>query len=112
MCKNSHIIDSSYEWYLKVNDIVDELYACHYSANQRSRSSECKQGGQKRRRESTVNESSIIAPPGLSSFPHLWLLGHEEKSNQLRCIAKRAQFSIFRRLADGAKQEPAFKRST
>ena len=58
MCKNSHIIDSSYEWYLKVNDLVDELYAC-----QRSRSSECKQGGQKRRRESTVNESSIIAPP-------------------------------------------------
>ena len=22
MCKNSHIIDSSYEWYLKVNDLV------------------------------------------------------------------------------------------
>ena len=62
MCKNSHIIDSSYEWYLKVNDLVDELYACHYSASQRSRSSECKQGGQKRRRESTVNENSIIAP--------------------------------------------------
>ena len=48
--------------YLKVNDLVDELYACHYSASQRSRSSECKQGGQKRRRESTVNENSIIAP--------------------------------------------------
>ena len=36
---------------------LDELYACHCSASQRSRSSECKQGGQKRRRESTVNEN-------------------------------------------------------
>ena len=62
MCKNSHIIDSSYKWYLEVNDLVDELYACHYSASKRSRSSECKQGGQKRHRESTVNENSIIAP--------------------------------------------------
>ena len=97
---------------IKVNDLVDELYACHYSASQRSRSSKCKQGGQKRRRESTVYENSIIAPSDLSSFPHLWLLGHEEKSNQLRCIAKRAQFSIFGRLADGAKQEPALKKST
>ena len=42
MCKNSHIIDSSYEWYLEVNDLVDELYACHYSASKRSCSSECK----------------------------------------------------------------------
>ena len=62
MCKNSHIIDSSYEWYLKANDLVDELYACHYIASPKSLLSQRKQGGQRCRQESTVNENAKMAP--------------------------------------------------
>ena len=57
MCKNSHIIDSSYEWYLKVNDLVDELYACHGSRTTRPNLKECMRSGDQ---EATLLTSFLI----------------------------------------------------
>ena len=79
MCKNSHIIDSSYEWYLGINDLVDDLVR----AKDHVRASASLAGWTEASPREYCKRKFDNSPPGLSSFPHLWLLGHEEKSNQL-----------------------------